>query len=114
MATCVRRAQHRTAGLLFSSCHPWTDSIWYVQFRFSVPQIDWLGNPFYCVDVVTNGQNLKVQGEEGVLSFLADTNYKLLKRSFDSLLLVCGLGTRNARDPALFAWLRRVAPTERR
>lgn len=73
------------------------------------------GKPVYSVAVVTNGNDLKVQGEGGVLSFLAETNYKLLKgSSFDSLLLVCGLGTRNARDPALFAWLRRVAPTVRR
>jgi len=72
------------------------------------------GKPVYSVEVVTNGKDLKVQGEGGVLSFLAETNYKLLKRPFDSLLLVCGLGTRNARDPALFAWLRRIAPTVRR
>ena len=72
------------------------------------------GKPVYGVEVVTNGKDLKVQGEGGVLSFLAETNYKLLKGSFDSLLLVCGLGTRNARDPSLFDWLRRVAPASRR
>lgn len=72
------------------------------------------GKPVYAVEVVTNGRDLKVQGEGGVLSFLAETNYKLLRTSFDSLLLVCGLGTRNARDPALFSWLRRVAPALRR
>jgi transcriptional regulator GlxA family with amidase domain len=70
--------------------------------------------PIYSVAVVTNGDDLKVEGEGGVLSFLAEANYKQLKKPFDSLLLVCGLGTRNARDPALFAWLRRVAPTVRR
>lgn len=69
------------------------------------------GKPVYSVEVVTNGKDLKVQGEGGVLSFLAQTNYKFLNKPFDSLLLVCGLGTRNARDPALFAWLRRVAST---
>jgi len=72
------------------------------------------GKPVYSVEVVTNGKDLKVQGEGGVLSFLAETNYKLLNSPFDSLLLVCGLGTRNTRDLALFAWLRRVAPTVRR
>ena len=72
------------------------------------------GKPVYGVEVVTNGRDLKVQGEGGILSFLAETNYKLLKRPFDSLLLVCGLVTRNARDPALFGWLRRVAPDLRR
>jgi transcriptional regulator GlxA family with amidase domain len=49
-----------------------------------------------------------------LLSFLAETNYKALHKNFDSLLLVCGLGTRNVRDPELFAWLRSVGPTVRR
>jgi transcriptional regulator GlxA family with amidase domain len=69
------------------------------------------GKPVYRVEVVTNGKDVKVQGEGGVLSFVAGTTYKALNENFDSLLLVCGLGTRNARDPALFAWLRRIAPT---
>src|SRR5215471_9901146 len=68
----------------------------------------------YRVEVATAGKDLKVQGEGGLLSFLAGTHYKDLDHSFDSLLLVCGLGTRNARDPALFSWLRRIAPTVRR
>ena len=72
------------------------------------------GKPVYSVEVVTNGKDVKVQGEGGVLSFVAETSYKALNANFDSLLLVCGLGTRNARDPALFAWLRRMVPTVRR
>jgi len=72
------------------------------------------GKPIYKVEIVTNGKDVKVQGEGGVLSFLAETTYKALNEHFDSLLLVCGLGTRNARDQALFAWLRRIAPTVRR
>lgn len=72
------------------------------------------GKTVYRVEIATNGKDLKVQGEGGVLSFLAETNYQLLTKTFDSLLLVCGVGTRNVRDPALFAWLRRVAPTVRR
>ena len=70
--------------------------------------------PVYNVEVVTNGKDVKVQGEGGVLSFVAESSYKALNANFDSLLLVCGLGTRNARDPALFAWLRRMAATVRR
>jgi len=70
--------------------------------------------PVYSVEVITNGKDLTVQGEGGVLSFLAGTSYEAVKQGFDSLLLVCGLGTRNARDPALFAWLRRIARTVRR
>src|SRR5215470_295898 len=72
------------------------------------------GKSVYRVEVATAGKDLKVQGEGGLLSFLAGTHYKDLDHSFDSLLLVCGLGTRNARDPALFAWLRKIAPTVRR
>src|SRR4029077_7956715 len=72
------------------------------------------GRPVYRVEVVTNGKDVRVQGEGGVLSFVAETTYKALNENFDSLLLVCGLGTRNARDPALFAWLRRIAPTMHR
>ncbi len=72
------------------------------------------GKRVYSVEIATNGSDLKVQGEGGLLSFLAETNYKGLNENFDSLLLVCGLGTRNVRDAALFAWLRRVAPTVRR
>src|SRR5215472_15346517 len=68
------------------------------------------GKPVYSVEVATAGKGLKVQGEGGLLSFLAGTHFKDLDNNFDSLLLVCGLGTRNARDPALFAWLRKIAP----
>src|SRR5262245_4421002 len=72
------------------------------------------GKPVYTVEIATNGKDLKVLGEGGLLSFLAETTYKGLKENFDSLLLVCGLGTRNSRDLALFAWLRHVAPSVRR
>jgi transcriptional regulator GlxA family with amidase domain len=72
------------------------------------------GKPVYSVEVVTNGKDVKVQGEGGVLSFVAETSCQALNANFDSLLLVCGPGTCNARDPALFAWLRRIAPTLRR
>jgi transcriptional regulator GlxA family with amidase domain len=72
------------------------------------------GKSVYSVEVVTNGKDAKVQGEGGVLSFVAETSYKALNANFDSLLLVCGLGTRNARDSALFTWLRRMAPRVRR
>ena len=72
------------------------------------------GKPIYGVEIATNGNDLRVQGEGGLLWFLAGTNYKALDKSFDSLLLVCGLGTRNVRDAGLFAWLRGVARNVRR
>lgn len=72
------------------------------------------GRPIYSVEVVTNGENLRVEGEGGLLSFLAQGHYKALKADFDSLLIVCGLATRSARDRELFAWMRSVAPRVRR
>lgn len=72
------------------------------------------GKPVYGVEIVTKGKDLRVQGEGGLLSFLARTHYKNLNKNFDSLLLVCGLATRNVRDPALFSWLKSVAPKVRR
>jgi transcriptional regulator GlxA family with amidase domain len=72
------------------------------------------GKHIYNIEIATNGKDLKVRGEGGWLSFLAEVYYHDLKKKFDSLLLVCGVGTRNARDPALFAWLNDVAPSVRR
>jgi len=72
------------------------------------------GKTVYSVEIVTRGKDLKVKGEGGVLSFLAESHYKDIKKNFDSLLLVCGVATRNVRDPALFAWLRRIALAVRR
>jgi transcriptional regulator GlxA family with amidase domain len=70
--------------------------------------------PVYSVEIATNGKDLRVEGEGGLLSFLAQHHYQALNGSFDSVLLVCGVSTRNACDSALFAWLRQVAPKVRR
>jgi transcriptional regulator GlxA family with amidase domain len=72
------------------------------------------GKPVYSVEVATNGDDLKVEGEGGLLSFLAHGHYTALKPGFDSLLLVCGLATRSARDQELFAWMRSIASRVRR
>jgi transcriptional regulator GlxA family with amidase domain len=72
------------------------------------------GKPVYAVEIVTSSRDLKVAGEGGLLSFLAERHFAELKGSLDSLLLVCGVATRNARDAALFAWLRKMAPEVRR
>jgi transcriptional regulator GlxA family with amidase domain len=72
------------------------------------------GKPVYSVEVVTNTRDMKVAGEGGLLSFLARRRFSEVRGSFDSLLLVCGVATRNARDAALFAWLRKIAPSIRR
>src|SRR5215468_7686587 len=72
------------------------------------------GRPVYSVEIATNGEDLRVEGEGGLLAFVAQSHYEALKENFDSLLLVCGVGTRTAHDPALFAWLRGTAPVVRR
>jgi transcriptional regulator GlxA family with amidase domain len=73
-----------------------------------------VGKIVYEVEIVTNANDLKVQGEGGLLSFAAQGRFQDVQGKFDSLLLVCGLGTRNARDPALFAWMRKIALEVRR
>src|SRR5262249_16051516 len=73
-----------------------------------------VGRAVYTVEIATNGEDLKDEGEGGLLSFLPQTPYKSLKEPFDYLLLVCGVGTRTTRDPTLFAWLRSIAPVVRR
>ena len=72
------------------------------------------GQPVYSVEIATNGKDLKIEGEAGLLSFLAASHYGRLSKNFDSLLLVCGIATRNARDAALFAWLRQNVRAVRR
>ncbi len=68
----------------------------------------------YQVELVTNAREMSIRGEGGLLSFAAQGHFRDIKGKFDSLLLVCGLATRRARDPALFSWLRKVSPTVRR
>lgn len=70
--------------------------------------------PIYSLEVVTSGSDLEILGEGGLCRFLANGRLCDLKGSFDSVLLVCGVASRNARDSALFEWLRKVAPSVRR
>jgi len=72
------------------------------------------GRKFYSLEIATNRKELEVQGEGGVLSFLAQRRLKDVKGTIDSVLLVCGVATRLAKDPALSRWLREIAPTIRR
>src|SRR3984893_16627533 len=68
----------------------------------------------YEVEIATNARDLRVQGEGGLLSFAAQGRFQDVKGRVDSILLVCGLATRTARDPALFGWMRKIAPVVRR
>jgi transcriptional regulator GlxA family with amidase domain len=72
------------------------------------------GKKVYSIEIVTNARDLTVAGEGGVLSFLAQGRLQDVKGKIDSALLVCGVATRLARDPALSAWLKKVSPAIRR
>ena len=72
------------------------------------------GRAIYSVNVVTSAKQMAVQGEGGMLTFIAQGRLQDVKGKFDSVLLVCGMGSRTTRDPALFGWLKKVAPEVRR
>lgn len=72
------------------------------------------GREIYSVEVVTNTDRLTVQGEGGVLTFVAKHHFNKVKGACDSVLLVCGLGSRSVRDAALSAWLEKMAAGVRR
>jgi transcriptional regulator GlxA family with amidase domain len=70
------------------------------------------GTPYEIV-VASTTRDRVIAGESG-LSIVAHAYYEDVAAEIDSLLLVSGTSTRNRRDEALFAWLRRTAPTCRR
>ena len=72
------------------------------------------GRNIYAIEVVTNADRLTVEGEGGVLTFLAKHHFSKLEGACDSVLVVCGLGTRTVRDAALSAWLKQMAQEVRR
>jgi transcriptional regulator GlxA family with amidase domain len=72
------------------------------------------GRAIYTTEVVTNANRLTVEGEGGVLSFVARHHFDKVEGACDSVLLVCGLGTRSVRDPALSAWLQKMEAGVRR
>src|SRR5262245_24918526 len=68
----------------------------------------------YSIEVVTTDKQMEVKGEGGMLSFTAQGRFQDVTGKFDSVLLVCGVGSRAARDTALFEWLNKIAPVVRR
>jgi transcriptional regulator GlxA family with amidase domain len=68
------------------------------------------GKKVYSIEIVTNAKDLAVKGEGGILSFLAQGRLQDVRGNIDSVLLVCGVGTRLVRDPALSTWMRNVSP----
>ena len=63
----------------------------------------------YSIEVVTAADRLTVEGESGVLTFVARHHFAQLEGACDSILLVCGLGTRSVRDASLSGWLKQKA-----
>ncbi len=72
-----------------------------------------LGKRVYQFEIANSGKELLIRGESG-LSLVADAFYRSLKGEFDSLLIVCGVGSRLTRDAALFDWMRNAATKVRR
>jgi transcriptional regulator GlxA family with amidase domain len=72
------------------------------------------GRMIYTLDVVTNADRLAVEGEGGVLTFMARQHVSQVKGACDSVLLVCGLASRSVRDPLLSTWLKKMAAEVRR
>ncbi len=72
------------------------------------------GRAIYALEIATAGDALTVPGEGGFLTFLARQHFQKLQGACDSVLLVCGLGSRATRDPALSSWLRKMAGQARR
>jgi transcriptional regulator GlxA family with amidase domain len=72
------------------------------------------GRKIYALEIATTGRELEVEGEGGMLSFLAQRRLKDVKGTIDSVLLVCGVASRLTGHPALSQWLRNTAPTVRR
>jgi transcriptional regulator GlxA family with amidase domain len=72
------------------------------------------GRTIYTIEVVTNTERLTVEGEGGVLTFVARHHFKKVEGECDSVLLVCGLASRSVRDAALSRWLKKMAGEVRR
>jgi transcriptional regulator GlxA family with amidase domain len=72
------------------------------------------GRTRYTIEIVTNANHRTVEGEGGILTFMARQHFSKVKGECDSVLLVCGLGTRTVRDATLSAWLRKAAAGSRR
>jgi transcriptional regulator GlxA family with amidase domain len=72
------------------------------------------GRPIYRVELATNTRNRTVDGEGGVLTFVARRHIAQVTGACDSVLLVCGLASRSVRDRGLSTWLRGMSGQVRR
>src|SRR5262245_61858290 len=67
------------------------------------------GRAIYALELVTSADRTTLEGEGGVLTFMARHHFRKVEGACDSVLVVCGLGSRSARDEARSAWLRKMA-----
>jgi transcriptional regulator GlxA family with amidase domain len=88
------------------------DLVGFLQVFNSVNRL--AGRSIYTIEVVTNADRPTVEGEGGVLTFVARHHFSRVEGLCDSVLLVCGLTTRSVRDAALSAWLKKMAAQVRR
>lgn len=72
------------------------------------------GREVYAIEVVSTADRPTVEGEGGVLTFIARRHFRKVAPGCDSVLLVCGLASRSVRDAALSAWLKRMGTEARR
>ena len=72
------------------------------------------GRTIYTIEVVTNTDRLAVEGEGGVLTFVAQHHFDKVEGECHSVLLVCGRGSRSVCDAALSAWLTKMAGQAKR
>ncbi len=72
------------------------------------------GRSIYSIDMATNADRLNVDGEGGVLTFIARQRCTDVEGPCDSVLVVCGLASRSVRDAALSEWLRTMSRRVRR
>ena len=71
------------------------------------------GRRGYESELVTNSADLALATSSGV-KIMAHKHYEEVRGKVDTLLISGGPGTRGPRDPALLAWLRRMAKQARR
>ena len=102
-----RRAAHKRRRMIVVVVPPVDelDLVGPLQVFSSVNRL--AAQPVYSVEIVANSRQRRIPCEAGLLTFLAQGNLQSVKGKFDSVLLVCGVASRNTRDPALFTWLRR-------
>jgi transcriptional regulator GlxA family with amidase domain len=72
------------------------------------------GRTIYTIEVATTARDLIVQGEGGVVTFVARHYLEEVAGLCDSVLVVCGLGSRSSRDATLSAWLLNKSTETRR